>query len=145
MYFKSNCCCLYSIPVISFKSWNILSVCGWYWWLCFVVLCFDLLLFCYYRLCLIYWWLASVDCVWFLCWLSCVWNQTTNEYTPNFNFGLYCVFSGDSWLCFVIMCSSNTHTLVGCSLLISFFPYFVFVYSLLLLLSTYFLFILYQM
>ena len=41
MYFKSNCCCLYSIPVINFKSWIILFVWGWYWWLCFVVLCLS--------------------------------------------------------------------------------------------------------
>ena len=39
MCFKLNCCCLYSIPVIKFKSWIILFVWGWFWWLCFVILC----------------------------------------------------------------------------------------------------------
>ena len=41
LYFKSNCCWLYSIPIINFKSWIISSVCGWCWWLCFVVLCLS--------------------------------------------------------------------------------------------------------
>ena len=33
------------------------------------------------------------------------------------NLGLYCVFSGVSWLGFMVLCSSNTQTLVGCQFL----------------------------
>ena len=52
------------------------------WFLLFYLfcgLCFDLL-------CFVYSWLACVGCVSCVCLFSCIWNQTTNGYTPNFKF-----------------------------------------------------------